>query len=66
MSARAGQWLARMLPKGLLHKHPAERAIHDLVVRLLTRSGDDDDGRMAAAMARGSSRTAGAAEVGVR
>jgi hypothetical protein len=52
MTARAGQWLARTLPTGLLHKHPAERAIHDLVVQLLTRSGDDQDEQMAAAMAR--------------
>ena len=38
MTARAGQWLARTLPTGLLHEHLAERAIRGRVVRLLTRS----------------------------
>ncbi|MBP8116445.1 MAG: hypothetical protein KAY09_01820 [Nitrospira sp.] len=41
---RAAAWLARALPSGILRDHTAEDAIHQLVIRLLTRSNDDDEG----------------------
>jgi hypothetical protein len=41
---QAAAWLVRVLPSGILHDHPAEYAIHQLVLSLLTRSNDDDEG----------------------
>jgi hypothetical protein len=38
VSQRAAGWLARTLPSPILADHPSESAIHDLVVRLLSRS----------------------------
>ena len=40
LSLRAAAWLARALPSAILSGHPAEMALHQLVVRLLPRDGD--------------------------
>jgi hypothetical protein len=40
---RAASWLARALPSGMLDRHDAEQALHDLTVSLLGW-GDEDDG----------------------
>ena len=39
--ARAARWLAAALPSGMLEGHPAEEAVHALVVRLLTPPSRD-------------------------
>jgi len=41
---RVAAWLVRALPSGVLYNHPAEDAIHKLVLSLLTRSNDDGEG----------------------
>ena len=51
MSRTAARWLSQVLPSDRLRGHPAEETIHNLVVRLLTRSNTTtrgDEGYMVA------------------
>lgn len=51
MSNTAARWLSHVLPSDRLRGHPAEKTIHDLVIRLLTRSNTTtrgDEGHMVA------------------
>jgi hypothetical protein len=51
VSGAAARWLSRAFPSDHLRGHPVEKTIHDLVVRLLTRTNDArDDGSSAASL----------------